>query len=404
MKYEFFQACYAHPDTGWAVINTSENIPQRLVEDFSSIERANAAMAAGERVPMGGNETPTCMLEIYCRNDAIGLVRTQYGLSDGQGRPVSFSHGYIIPGAYEFLKEPNDLLRIKKENFADQRISKEERAEICSTPGAFNCELIRLSDLDGIPDEFLVGESYSYQSALEKCNLSEEAYRTYIMVLYAHLFSTNTEKNLYIKTDGSEKYAWNLLYLTYLAIPYSMRILLSASTYVHARQHNAKLIFCYELPDGAPQIDPVTGSNNIMNETLEKRMRERNPFIKVSLDYVVCGKQDYFFKVIEDCLRLMGDEKLNTVQVMNLAYSIGKKEYNIAERLPGLVYSWLTLPVKNTANWENTVCFLLKKAEEYTTDLGEEVKNLLQSRLENAMTKNFKAQVSNYLALADRRR
>lgn len=397
MIHKFFQACYAHPDTGWAVINTSANIPQRLLEDFASIERANAGMSAGEKVPMGGNETPSCMLEIYCRNDAIGLVRTQYGLSDGQGRPVSFSHGYIIPDAYELLKEPNDLLRILKENFADQRISEEEKAGIRSTPGAFNCELIRLSDPDKIPDQFLAGASYSYQSALETCNLSEEAFRTYIMALYAYLFSASTEKNLYIRTDGSEEYAWNLLYLTYLAIPYSMRILLSASTYVHAGQHNAKLIFCYELPDGVPQIDPVTGVNNIMNETLEKRTRERNPFITGSLDYVVCGKQDYFFKVIEDCLCLMGDGKLNTMQVMNLAYSICRKEYDIPERLPGLVYNWLVLPVQNTANWENVVCSLLKKAEGTTTDLGEEVKNLLKLRLGNAVTEKFKVQVTNYL-------
>lgn len=390
MRHDFFQACYAHPDTGWAVINTSADIPRRLVEDFASIERANAGMAAGERASMGRNETPSCMSEIYCRNDAIGFVRTQYNLSDGQGRPVSFSHGYIIPDAYELLKDPNNLLRIQKENFADQRISEEEKAKLRSVPGAYNCELIKLSDPDRIPDAFLTCDPYSYQSALEKCNLSEKAYRTYIMALYVHLFSANTERNLYIKTDGSEKYAWNLLYLTYLAIPYSMRILLSASIYVHVMQHNTKLIFCYELPDGVPQIDPVTGANNIMNETLERRTRERNPFITASLDYVVCGKQDYLFKIIEECLRLMGDVKLNTIQVMNLAYSICRKEYNIAERLPGLVYSWLALPVQNTVNWEGMVCFLLKKAEEHTTDLGETVRKLLKSRLENALTEKFK--------------
>lgn len=404
MKREFYQACYAHPDTGWAVVNTSANIPKGLVDDFLSIERGNAGMAAGKRVPMGENATPSCMFEIYCRNDAMGLVRTQYSLSDGQGRPISFSHGYIIPGAYELLKDPNDLLRIQKDNFADQRISEKERAEIRSTPGAFNRQLIKISNPDEMPDEFLTGEPYSYQSALEKCHLSEVAYRTYITALYTHILSTGTEKNLYIKTDGSEEYAWNLLYLTYLSIPYSMRILLSASTYVHAEQHNAKLIFCYELPDGVPQIDPVTGANNVMNETVEKRTRERNPFITVSLDYVVCGKPDYFFKSIEACLRLMGDKKLNTMQAMNLAYSIGMKEYDISDRLPGLVYGCLALSVQNTDNWENTVCFLLKKAEEHSTELGEEVEKLLKSRLDGAVTEEFKVQVHKYLTSSGERK
>ncbi len=397
MKRNFFQACYAHPDTGWAVVNTSANIPQGLVDDFLSIERANAGMVSAKKAPVGNNETPSCMSEIYCRNDAVGYVRTQYSLSDGQGRPVSFSHGYIILGAYSFLKEPNHLLRIRRDNFADRRITEEERAKIRAVPGALNAKLIKLSEPEKMPDDFLLSETYSYHSALEKCKLSENAYRFYIMALYVHILSTNTDKNLYIKTDGSEEYAWNLLYLTYLALPYSMRTLLSASTYLHTNQHNAKLIFCFELPEGMPYINPVTGENNVMNDIVEKRTRERNPFISLSLDYVVCGKQKLFFEAIENCLRLMGDEKLNTMQAINLACSICKREYDIPERLPGILYSWLALSVKNTENWERAACTLLKKAGEDSIELGEEVRKILKSRLAGAVTEDFKARVHEYL-------
>lgn len=393
MEHEFFQVCYAHPDTGWAIVNASADIPKKFEEDFSSVERANAGMAAGTKVPMGESESPSCMWEIYCRNNAVGLVRTQYSLSDGQGRPVSFSHGYIFPDAYELLKNPNDLLRIQKENFADQFIRQEKREEICAVPGAYNSELIKVSAVDQMPRELMMGAAYSYQSALDECGLSKEAYRTYITALYAYLFSTNTEKNLYVKTNGSERYAWNLLYLTYLALPYSMRSLLSASTYIHDGQHNSKLIFCYEPPGGAPQINPVTGKNNIMNEIVEKRTIERNPYIRKSLDYVVRGKQDDFFRAIECVLQLMGDEKLNTMQIINLAYSICVKEYDVPGHLPGLIYNWLTLPVKNTENWEKMVCLLLKKAREFQAELGTEVKKQLQARMESAVTEELKAWV-----------
>lgn len=401
---QFFQACYGHSDTGWTVLNTSQDIPRELEEDFLSMERRNAGLVAGTKVSMGENETPSCMLEIYCRNNAAGLVRTQYSLSDGQGRPVSFSHGYLIPRAYELLKDPNNLLRITKGNFADQRIPREEKAMLGFVPGALNRELIRISGLEEIPDRFMLEEAYSYESALRVCNLSEKAYHTYIVALYAYLFSTDAEKNLYIKTDGSEKYAWNLLYLTYLAVPYSMRVLLSASTYVRAEQHNSKLIFCYELPDGVPQIDPVTGINNVMSETVEKRTRERNPFITAGLSYVACGKQDHFFTALESCLRLMGDVRLNTLPVMNLAYSICKREYDVPERLPGLLYSWLVLPVHNTEDWENAVCFLLKKTADYAAEPGVEVKKILRSRLERAVTEKFKVRIGQYLTSADERK
>lgn len=404
MKRKFFQACYAHPDTGWGVINTSANIPQSLIDDFSAVERGNAGAAAGTVVPMGESETPSCMMEIYCRNDTVGLVRVQYGLSDGQGRPISFAHGYLFPDAYTILKRPNELLCIRRENFADQRISKEERAAIRSTPGAFNRELIERSASDMIPAGLSMRTPFTLKNALQRCGMTEAAYRTFVNAVYAHLLSTNTEKNLYVKTDGSEEYAWNLLYLTYSAIPYSMRTLLSASTCLHAGQHNTKLIFCAELPDGMPQIDPVSGDNNVMSETVEKRLKERNPVISAAIDYAMKGRQDQFFKFIETYLQLMGNERMNTMPVINLAYRFCKKEYNLPDRLPGALYGWLALPVKNTADWERVVCYILAKAAEQEVDVGAEVKKMLLSRMETSVTEEFANNVKQFLVSSGERK
>ena len=72
--------------------------------------------------------------------------------------------------------------------------------------------------------------------------------------------------------------------------------------------------------------------------------------------------------------------------------------------MPGLVYSWLALPVHNTVKWENVVCILLKKVELYNAKLGREVEKLLCSRLEEAVTEDFKAQINLYLTLSDGRK
>lgn len=398
MEYEFFQACYAHPDTGWAVVNMSVNMPKALADDFSMTQRVNAGLAAGKPVPMGNSENPACMLEIYCKNNAVGLVRTQYGLSDGQGRPISFSQGFIFPTAYELLKDPDNILRISSENFADKRIPEEEKAEIRSMPGALNRKLIRISAEENVPSEFLLRERFTFERSLDICGLSEEKYRKYIFAVYAHLLSSSTEKNLYVKTDGSEAYARSLLYLTYIALPYSMRTLLSASTYLRSEQHNSKLIFCSQLPDGVPQIDPVSGSSNVINDTTEKRIKDRNPFITIALDNVVSEKQDRFYKTIEKCLCRMGSERLNALQHINLACSICRNEYNDPEKLLGIIYNWLALPVNNSEKWEKIVCFLLKKAGEKGVKLGGEVDKLLSSRLETAVTNDFKEQAERYLS------
>lgn len=394
----FYQAVYAHPKEGWAVINTSDDLPEKLSNDFSSIERVNAGLASGTPVPMGDNETPSCMIEIYFKNDAVGLVRVQYGLSDVQGRPVSFAHGYIFPDAYTMLKQPERIVSIKNENFADQKISEEEKAKIRSMPGALNEALIEKSIAKDMPLELTRENSLSVKDALEICKMTKESYSRYILAIYVHILSSKTENNLYIKTDGTEVYARNLLFLTYSAIPFSMRSQLSASTYLHMEQHNTKLIYCAELPDNMPHIDPVSGNNNVMNDTLEKRTKDRNPFIMRAVDCVMDDRQIQFFTGIEVCLRLMGNERLDSMQAINLAFKFGMKEYDNAEQLPGMIYSWGALQVPNSEEWEKSMAFLLKKAEELSVSVGSETRDMLSSRIEKAVTNSFRNVANAYLA------
>lgn len=404
MSHKFYQAVYAHPNEGWAVINTSKDMPENQINDFSIVERVNAGLASGSLVPMGNSETPSCMQEIYFKNGSVGFVRTQYGLSDVQGRPVSFAHGYIFPDAYELLKDPNYILSIKRDNYADQRISDEEKANIRSTPGALNNALIECSGADMQPVDLMRDEELSIKSALETCGMTEEDYRRYILAIYVHILSANTENNLYVKTDGSERYAKNLLFLTYSAVPFSMRELLSASMYLHAEQHNTKLIFCAEVPSNMPNIDPVSGENSILSDTLEKRTKDRNPFIMRAVDFAMIGKQNQFFTGIEACLQLMGNKKLDSMQAMNLAFKFGTKEYEKAEQLPGMIYNWGVLQVPNSEEWEKGMCVLLKKAEEFSVLIGDETKDMLSSRIEKAVTDSFKNMANAYLASSGERK
>lgn len=404
MIQEFYQAVYAHPDEGWAVINTSENLPEKYAEDFSAVERINAGLASGTPVPMGNNETPSCMYELYFKNDVAGLVRIQYGLSDVQGRPVSFAHGYIFLDAYDLLKNPEDVLSVNNENFADQRINDEEKALIRSTPGALNKALIEKSMAKDMPLELIKEDVFTAKEALEACGMTRENYCRYVLTVYIHVLAAKTDNNLYVKTDGSEKYVKNLLFLTYSAVPFSMRSQLSASTYLHAEQHNTKLIFCAEIPDNMPYIDPVSGKNNVLNDALEKRTKNRNPFIMKAVECVITGKQDKFFRAIEACLRLMGNEKLDSMQAINLAYKFGMKEYDNAEQLPGMIYSWCALPVPNSEDWEKGMCVLLKKTEELTVLIGDETKDMIVARLEKAVTDVFKSIAKDFLMSSGERK
>ncbi len=398
----FYQAVYAHTNEGWAVINTSEDLPPILENDFLSFERVNAGLVSGTSVPTGDNEAPSCMYEIYFKNDAVGIVTVQYGLSDLQGRPVSFAHGFIFPESYTLLKKPEKILSIKKENFAPYRIKDEKKMEIRTTPGAINDFLIKSSACENIPAEIASNnEIFSVKEALKYCGISREFYSRLILAVYIHVIASKSESNLYIKTDGSEKYTSKLLYLIYSAVPFSMRTQLSASTYLHVEQHNTKLIFCAELPSNMPFFDPITGENNILNEILEKRTKERNPFIEKAIEYALDEKQERFFSAIEYVLHLMGNEKLDSMQVINLAYKICNKEYDNSEQLPGIIYNWGALPVANSEDWEYILISILKKAEEYSMVLGDETKKILSSRLEKAITDDFRSFIESYLKSYD---
>ena len=67
------------------------------------------------------------------------------------------------------------------------------------------------------------------------------------------------------------------------------------------------------------------------------------------------------------------------------------KEYDNAEQLPGMIYSWCALPVPNSEDWEKGMCVLLKKTEELTVLIGDETKDMIVARLEKAVTDVFKS-------------
>lgn len=398
MQVKYYQACYGRADTGWSVVNTSPNIPKSIADDFAAIERGNAAAVSGRLVPMGANETPSCMLELYCKNDALGLVRVQYHLSDIEGRPISFAHGYIFPDAYELLKNPGWILSLSRVNFADQRISQEEKEGLRKLPGELNRELMKKSVPELMPGEFICNPVPSLSEAMSRCGLDKETYKNWIIAVYSQVLATNIQKTLYVKTDGSEEYALNLLYLTYLAIPYSLRPLLTASTYLKEKQRNTKLIFCAELPAGVPHYDPITGETNTVNDVVAKRLDDRNPVISAALGHLLEGTDKRCFEFIEACLDLMADAWITNMQSINLAYSIYRREFQMPERLPLILHNWLALPVQNNEDWEEFACFLFSEMQNKGIEPNAETAEILSTRLKDAVTDEFVEKARSFFA------
>ena len=136
-------------------------------------------------------------------------------------------------------------------------------------------------------------------------------------------------------------------------------------------------------------FDPLSGNNNIMTEVVEKRLYDRNPFIKSVCRMTIDGNGTDLFQSIEAFLRLVGDCHLNSMQAINLAYSFCMKEYEKDDRLLGLLYGCLSLPVKNNEGWEKIVCMLLDRINEKSIKLEGDLCDMLKSRVDYACTEKF---------------
>ena len=372
-------------DTGWSILNTSDNIPKSVLDDFLTVERANAA-AAGKLLPDSERGGRSCMTELFCRNNLLALVRVQYQLSDNEGRPVSFAQGYLFPDAYEMLKNPNELLTVDPANFAEQQITSEEKAMLRSHTGALNHELMKKAA--NIPETLSFSPPLTISNALHCCGMDRERLLVWLKAVYLQLFLSKTPKSLYVITDGSQEFLQNLLYITYCSLPYSLRPLLTASTHLYKEQRNTGLLFTTTC-NGA-WIDPMTGENIVLDDTIGKRVENRNPIISASVNYVMDNMQDECFSGMEDYLNQAGDVRLNSLAAINLAYSMYKGDYRQQERLPVLIHQWLSLPVPNSDSWEKVAVQLMELMYDKQCQISSDTRTLLISRLSKAVTGNFK--------------
>lgn len=367
MKEKFYQACYTRVGVheGWKTVNVSPDIPLHLLSFFEKTEAGNEVKRG---TPLDENGNALWMLEIMSERGGIGISRIQYGLSDAFGRSNIFCHGYLFPNGYEMLKNPNQLLCIQDKNF---KRSMEETQEI--------------------PKELSMEAELDAEGAMKLCNMTAEGYIRYIHCIY-YALSTNTKNTIYVCTDGSDDMAKALLYLTYIAIPYSLRLKITASTCPEIEGANKMLVFSRKIPEHTRYVNPQTGENNIMTSAIEMRWK-RNPFVSYFAEnYQRPEQNEHIFQKIEKWLGEMGDISLNDMDSLRLAYSMCYLTEKLKEddELSGLLYDWLALPVSNSEKMERVIVCFLNEIVARQIRLGHETEELLKERADTAVTREMR--------------
>lgn len=378
MKGKFYQACYTRLDTGegWRTVNCSSDIPHQMLSVF---EKTGVGNAAKNRTPKDRNGKDLNALEVISEQGYVGLSRTQYGVKkDDFGRDVHFSNAYLYEDAYEFLKDPNNLLRIADSNFKKN-----------------------IEETKVIPTKLEMKETFDVESAFKSCNMTKESYVKYVQCLYKAL-STSTKNTIYVLTDGDDETARNLLYLTYSAIPYSLRTRVTAYTCPDIEGREKMLIFCREVPEYGEFVNPQTGENNILTSAIEKRW-ERNPFVSYfAVNWQDEERNEALFRAMEQWLAEMGDVTMNSMEALRLAFTMCSLDVQSAsdDEIAGLLYDWMALPVPNSEPLERNIVLLLNEAVERRIKLGQEADQLLSGRLKTAVTKEFSEANLRYLSFA----
>ena len=356
---KFYQACFTRlgtnaVDSGWQLLNLSPDLTVQAKKLFENSEKGNQNI--GVDTPRDVNGAPLNMLEVICGDTCAGIVRVQYGTeSVGRGGNM-FCHGYLFENAYELLKEPGQLIRVSDSNFH------------------FTSEETKVPTV-----ELSMDPPYTVEDALAFCGMDREHYLTYIYAVYTTL-STSTAINIYVQTDGSDKMARELYYLTCCAIPYSLRMRVTMCTNSSLPNPGSALIFSHQVPVGKKYINPVTGDNNILNKGIIARFN-RNPYVGWFVEHYTdeAGMRDYFDH-LESQLEEMGDRKLCSMDALRLAHTMVCKDGNTSPAV--LLYDWLNLPVPNNLAIERNIYRLLKQIIAKNIVLSDEAEQMLQSRLE----------------------
>ena len=322
---KFYQFCFARlggnaADAGWQSLNKSSDIPQDVGALAERIAKGNH-IAESEKAPKD-----VVMHQIFTdpQKDGIGVSRVYYSGVDPFGRALYFNHAYLFENTYEILKDPNSILGIESSNF---RFTAEETANI--------------------PESLVYSAPIDDFKALEECGMNAESYITYVKAIYRIFYEGNASITIYVKTDGSEKMAKNLLYLAYSALPYSLRHRITAETYAKPKASaGCSFVFTGAVPERVKYIDPVTGENNVIDAGLEDWL-VKNSF---ALYYVkafpksVELKEAYYNK-LEQILTKIGFTKTENAQLINLAFRASTTKLSMLDDSALVAYfnEWLSL-------------------------------------------------------------
>lgn len=359
----WYQCCYTNAShrigdtlkTGWQEVAVSDDIPQSAHRRCRDCQVANSEILH-PMVDEDGNILN--LLELMGDGTYLYMIRTQYGLTDANGRTNMFSHAYIFPCEdADGIDDPNTFLTIANENFTSSETQADETK---------NRELL------------IRNPGYSIRDALEHCGLSDELYLTLVRCVYAQLCADSITKPLYVEYDGSEEQIRELLYLIYSALPLYARRRFSAVSCPKDNLKGINIVFSKHAKEQKRYLVPQTGENSVLSEA-EKRRFFRLEYMEHAVGICRTGDMGEYYKRIEERAIRLGNPSASDPEILRIAYkiyieqkpaSLGKKE------LTNLLKDVLQINTMDAMGMN----FIVRVAREFDSR-GYELENKMKAQL-----------------------
>lgn len=373
---KFYQFCFTRlggneAGAGWQSLNKSPDMPSELSSIADSAAAGNQ-IAQSDKTPDG-----VCMHQIYAGDAGIGNAYVNYAGRDFLGRGIYFSHAFLFENTYEVLKNPNNILAIDKSNY---HFTPEETASV--------------------PGELAYSEPITEEKALALCNMTAESYVTFMKAIYRLFFET-AKITIYVKTDGSDEMANALMYLAYSALPYSLRHRITAETYAKPKSSECcSIVFTDSIPERVKYIDPVTGTNNIIDAALEDWLSKYTfALYYVNAYPTSLAYKDAFFERIEDRLTKIGFAKTENNDLLNLAFKTATTKLDTLsnEELIKHFYEWLSLNLPINDYIVDRLCILMNMVTSRDITVNDMITEKIVDKISKSQSEKLTEAYLNYL-------
>ena len=265
----FFQASYGKPDNiNWKLFNLSPGIPQDMCDFFEKVGTRNAPQNLNPQDMRDEAGNPLLLREICSQDRIIGLTQVQYGEVDNTGRPKITAHGFLFSADDHVLRDPNEILSVSDENF---------------TFG---------SQATNPVDSLQYEPRFTLASAMETAGLSENNLLKLMACVNISLVS-QTDYPLFLLDCREEQRMKAVMYCIYMALPYSLRYLLSFSNANNFSRSLCKSIsFVRQAPTGAYWYHLDNGETNVELEDIGQNP-DQYPFLYRLREYGIAQFDTY---------------------------------------------------------------------------------------------------------------